>query len=78
MESPNLWKKIALGPKSRTRVKIFLSSRYIPILANNAQPCVHQLRAELVPEKRAKEIFFLAVALPFAHAFCATAVPALP
>eukprot|EP00026_Physarum_polycephalum_P001429 Phypoly_transcript_01430.p1 GENE.Phypoly_transcript_01430~~Phypoly_transcript_01430.p1 ORF type:complete len:1044 (+),score=126.49 Phypoly_transcript_01430:316-3132(+) len=49
---------------------------YIPIIANNVQPCVHQLRAELVHEKRTKEIFFLAtsVALPFAHAFCATAV----
>jgi hypothetical protein len=51
-------------------------SRYIPIMASNTQPCVHQLRAELVHEKRTKEIFFLAtsVALPFAHAFCATAV----
>jgi len=49
---------------------------YIPIIANNTQPCVHQLRAELVHEKRTKEIFFLAtsVALPFAHAFIATTV----
>lgn len=50
--------------------------RYIPVLANNTQPCVHQLRAELVHEKRTKEIFFLAtsVALPFAHAFSCTTV----
>lgn len=45
-------------------------------MANNTQPCIHQLRAELVHEKCTKEVFFLAtsVALSFAHAFCATTV----
>lgn len=45
-------------------------------MASNVQPCVHQLRAELVHEKRTKEKFFVStsVALPFAHAFSATTV----
>lgn len=49
---------------------------YIPLMANNTQPCVHQLRAEFVHEKRTKEKFIASsfVALPFAHAFSASTV----
>ncbi len=45
-------------------------------MANNANPCVHQLRAELHHSKKTNEEFSIntSTALPFAHAFSATSI----